>query len=68
MPIYEYICPGCGHPFEKRVGFSQSDDPQTCPECGNKHARRQISLVGGFTSGGQAGSRVTPPPACGPVG
>lgn len=66
MPIYEYLCPECGHPFEKRVGFSQADDPQTCPACGYEKATKQISLIGaasvsgGSSSGGGA--------ACGPVG
>jgi putative FmdB family regulatory protein len=67
MPIYEYVCPSCGHPFEKRVSFSESDEPQTCPVCGNEHARRQISLVG-FTSGESSRGSVRADTSCGPVG
>ena len=66
MPIYEYICPGCGQPFDKRVGFAQADERQECPNCGNRHGKRQMSLIGGI-SGGTAGS-VTTSANCGPVG
>jgi putative FmdB family regulatory protein len=65
MPIYEYECPGCGGFFEKRVGFSESDEKQRCPKCGNEHARRQLSVIGGI-SGGSVGTVSAP--ACGPVG
>jgi putative FmdB family regulatory protein len=68
MPIYEYVCPGCGQPFEKRVSFSQADDPQPCPQCGNSHARRQISLVGSFSTGKSSGGSYAAAPSCGPVG
>jgi putative FmdB family regulatory protein len=64
MPIYEYECPGCGSSFEKRVGFSEADDKQRCPKCGNEHARRQLSIIGGISGGGV---RTTSAP-CGPVG
>jgi len=67
MPIYEYTCPGCGTEFDKRVGFSQADEKQECPQCGNQHARRQLSLIG-MTSTSSGGGRVTTAPACGPVG
>ena len=68
MPIYEYVCPQCGQPFEKRVSFSEADERQTCPHCGNRHARRQISLIGGVTGSGSGGSLRAPAPSCGPVG
>ena len=44
MPIYEYECKkeDCGHQFEELLSFSQSDDPQVCPVCGNP-ARKLIS-------------------------
>jgi putative FmdB family regulatory protein len=35
MPIYEYVCTGCNHRFEKIQKFS--DPPvQTCPDCGQR--------------------------------
>ena len=65
MPIYEYVCPDCGHAFDKRVGFSESDAPQSCPACGSDKARRQISLVG-FVGGDASAGRTAAVPVCGP--
>jgi putative FmdB family regulatory protein len=44
MPIYEYLCIGCGKHFEKRQ--SVSDSPlTTCEECGGS-LEKQWSLSG----------------------
>ena len=67
MPIYEYACPDCGHAFEKRVGFSDSDNAQPCPVCGNSEAHRQISLIG-RTSTGSSSTGYSAASNCGPVG
>lgn len=45
MPLYEYVCPKCGHPFEMIVSFSQADRPQECPSCGHDQATKQISRI-----------------------
>jgi putative FmdB family regulatory protein len=69
MPIYEYECPGCGKAFDKRVSFSQSDERQECPHCGNRNAKRQISLIAapaGSTKG--SSDSFTSAASCGPVG
>ncbi len=68
MPIYEYTCPQCGKRFEKRVSFNEADERQPCPNCGNRHARRQISLIGGVKGSGMSGSGLRAAPGCGPVG
>lgn len=39
MPVYEFICPVCEARFEKRVPWSQADEPQQCPN-GHAGARR----------------------------
>lgn len=67
MPIYEYVCPNCGHPFEKRVSFSNADQPQSCPACGHDKATKQISLVA-HRAGGASSLSVSSGAACGPVG
>ena len=67
MPIYEYVCPGCGHPFEKRVAFSEADRPQSCPLCGHEKATKQISLVAHHSSGSSTAG-LSAGAACGPVG
>lgn len=68
MPIYEYVCPQCGRDFQKRVGFSQADDRQTCPHCGNRHGRRQLSLIGGVSGGSSSPGTNSGSSSCGPVG
>jgi len=41
MPIYEYVCRGCGNRFEALVLRRGSGTP--CPECGSRKVSRQIS-------------------------
>ena len=53
MPIYEYICEQCGHPFEKMVGFSQADQLPECPNCSSLDTRKRLSL---FASRGDSSS------------
>ena len=54
MPLYEFVCAGCGQEFELLVGFSKADDPQTCPSCGSKQSNRKVSsfAMGGSSSSG----------------
>lgn len=45
MPIYEYVCRGCGHELEKLQKIA--DAPLTsCPQCGETKLQRKISAVG----------------------
>lgn len=32
MPMYEYLCDGCG-PFKDLRPMAECDDPQPCPQC-----------------------------------
>lgn len=41
MPLYEYVCQECQHPFEALV-FT-GEQPQ-CPACHGKNLERQLSL------------------------
>ncbi|KAA3662884.1 MAG: zinc ribbon domain-containing protein [Chloroflexi bacterium] len=65
MPMYDFACRECGHPFEKKLRMSQSGDPQECPGCGSMNTRRRISSAvavgGGTRSMAQAVS--APPPS-----
>jgi putative FmdB family regulatory protein len=46
MPIYEYRCEECDEGFELFVrSLSQQADP-TCPDCGSRKVRKEISLFG----------------------
>jgi putative FmdB family regulatory protein len=51
MPVYEYLCKGCGHEFEREQRIS--DAPiKKCPSCGALKARRQISRTSFVLKGG----------------
>jgi putative FmdB family regulatory protein len=50
MPLYEYVCKDCGKTFEKIVGWSDFDHPQTCPSCKSENTSKKISLSGRFGS------------------
>lgn len=41
MPIFEYLCDGCGTKFEKLV--RRADDATLCPKCGDSHVTTQYS-------------------------
>ena len=68
MPLYEYVCRGCGHGFEELVF---GDEVPACPECSAGGAERQLSV---FTARSpRAAGRSAPAPeqgggACGTCG
>jgi len=68
MPIYEFVCPSCGHAFERLVALSRAEDPQSCPVCGHERAKKQVSLAAGVIGGGGAAAGNGGGAACGPVG
>ena len=41
MPLYDYLCPKCGHRFDQLVKLDQPAPP--CPKCGAKKTDRQSS-------------------------
>jgi putative FmdB family regulatory protein len=49
MPIFEYLCDGCGTKFEKLV--RRSEDATLCPSCGNSHVTTQYSTFAARASG-----------------
>jgi putative FmdB family regulatory protein len=51
MPIYEYVCKGCGHEFEREQRISEAP-VKKCPSCGALKARRQISRTSFVLKGG----------------
>ncbi|HKJ95387.1 MAG TPA: zinc ribbon domain-containing protein [Gammaproteobacteria bacterium] len=51
MPIYEYICDGCGHELEALQAIS--DAPLTeCPQCGRPQLRKRVSAAAFRLKGG----------------
>jgi putative FmdB family regulatory protein len=51
MPVYEYVCKGCGHEFEREQRISEAP-VKKCPSCGANKARRQISRTSFVLKGG----------------
>ena len=43
MPIYEYVCEDCRHPFEKIV--LKREETISCPSCGSGRYRVQFSVT-----------------------
>jgi putative FmdB family regulatory protein len=51
MPLYEYLCDGCGHRFEIIQKFS--DAPlETCPKCGGAVRKQQSAPAFQFKGSG----------------
>jgi|Laugrespbdmm15dd_1035085.scaffolds.fasta_scaffold50955_1 putative FmdB family regulatory protein len=55
MPIYEYLCPKCGHHFEKLVKFNESP---VCPSCECENPQRKFSLSAGISTGKTRGKAM----------
>jgi putative FmdB family regulatory protein len=49
MPIFEYLCDGCGTKFEKLV--RRSEDSTLCPSCGDTHVTTQYSTFAARANG-----------------
>ena len=68
MPIFEYLCGGCGKRFE--VLIRGSEKPH-CPKCNSTRLEQQLSafaLAAGHKSGGSAEFDSEPAPGCGQCG
>ena len=43
MPIFEYICKGCGHHFEALVMSARRGERPECPSCKGSRLQQQLS-------------------------
>ena len=59
MPLFEYRCKTCSKLFESYKKPSEVEKGETCPECGGKAVKVEISLVGAGGSGGSCDSKNT---------
>jgi putative FmdB family regulatory protein len=50
MPMYEYVCQKCQHPFEALV-FGE-DEEVACPECKSVKVEKQLSVPAGVVHEG----------------
>jgi len=51
VPLYEYLCRGCGERFEVLQRLGASGDEVPCPRCGEARPQRVLST---FAAGGGA--------------
>lgn len=68
MPIFEYLCRGCGKNFEILVRGAENPH---CPDCHGTRLERQLSAFAVATShanGGSAEFTSEPAPGCGQCG
>ncbi len=52
MPIYEYVCADCGHPFEQLVFITSQEPKILCPACTSQNVTKKISSFASRLSGG----------------
>jgi len=62
MPVYEYVCRRCTHPFEELVLGSERP---ACPECGASDPEKRFSA---FASPSGNGAPDAADPSCGTCG
>lgn len=56
MPIFEFVCLTCGHPFEELVFNADGSARVTCPDCKSTEVKKQISMFASRISGGVSSS------------
>lgn len=61
MPVYEYVCSGCGHEFEELVF---GDEKPVCPKCASAELEKKFSVF----AAGEASPDLPGPGACGTCG
>ncbi|HEX4998386.1 MAG TPA: zinc ribbon domain-containing protein [Terriglobia bacterium] len=70
MPIFEYICQDCGHPFERIV--PRHDSKTDCAKCGSKRVEKQLSVFavagGGSDSSESFARQMSDGGGCGACG
>ncbi|MCK5053695.1 MAG: zinc ribbon domain-containing protein [Anaerolineales bacterium] len=57
MPIYEFQCGECDHPFEELLLSASKIEEVRCPNCNGSLVHKQISLFG--TTGGVTKSEAS---------
>ena len=65
MPIFEFICNDCKHPFEELLRNSELPIGVICPKCGSQQVKKKLSAFASKVSGGDSLSfGATPASAC----
>ena len=58
MPIFEFLCQGCGKQFEALV---RSAEKPHCPKCNSTRLEQQLSVFAAATGHGNGGSTESAP-------
>lgn len=58
MPIYEYVCQKCQHPFE--AFLRSSTDQASCPKCEETRELKRVPSVFTAAAGGQSAPFAPP--------
>ncbi|MCI0519376.1 MAG: zinc ribbon domain-containing protein [Chloroflexi bacterium] len=67
MPIFEFVCQECSHPFEELVRSSNSVEEVVCPTCGSHEVRKQISTFAARITGSSFSPSFSSGKSCGPA-
>jgi putative FmdB family regulatory protein len=65
MPVYEYVCQACEHPFEELV---LGGETPACPACGDAEPRKRFSTFAVGDEARPAPAFEAGPGACGTCG
>jgi len=67
MPVYEYTCKRCDHPFEELVFSGES---AACPKCASEELEQRFSTFGVASDSGPTPCDLPAPPpgGCGTCG
>jgi len=57
MPIFEYVCPKCGHVFEKLI-LNRDQPAPACPKCSSTGAEQKFSTFATAHAASAANSRA----------
>lgn len=52
MPLFEFVCADCAHPFEELLRSASAVEGVTCPHCGSQHIKKKLSTFASKVSGG----------------
>jgi putative FmdB family regulatory protein len=64
MPIYEFLCQACGHPFEELVRLGSPLKDISCPACRQGPVVKKISLVASASGARGPSSAASASAAC----
>lgn len=52
MPLFEFVCSGCGNQFEELVRSASVIDEVVCPACRSGEVKKKVSTFASKVSGG----------------